>query len=208
MPNCLLQMSIIFLDVEGFFVEEAAAIAVKASTLEVVDVYHRFAKSEATDSWARSYIHGLNKSYVTEHGLENEKALADDFRRWMRGRNVLTVFANAPDRERRWLQGRYPVYDLPLGSWVERAERGSHQMALAFKKAWVPLLGMSCCEEAHSNFKRAPSTMPGNQTFEAKRAWGVHCALYDVWELMLAYVEGRAWNPSYESCQHGHRLRL
>ena len=50
----VLQLAIIFIDMEGSPVQELSAIHMNAHTKQIVDVYHTHAFSHRSDLWART----------------------------------------------------------------------------------------------------------------------------------------------------------
>lgn len=179
------------MDVEGAYVEEFAAIAVNSATLQIVDVFHEFAKAQAVDDWSRKHVHGLNVHWLMENAkYENQTELTHAFQKWLCGKNVLCMFANGPGRERQVLGNRYNVRDLHFLPWSYREKRASHQMTLNFKRSWSPVHNKRCCYEAHSSFRYVP-VYRHSSSEEAKRRWGIHCALYDCAEAYFFWVEER-----------------
>ena len=170
---------------EGESIQELSAIEMNALTREIVDVYHAYAKSESVDFYARGNIHGLSPSYLHEFGFPNEKALIENFKTWLRTKDVLAMYANDPAKEKTVLN--LPIRDMELPKWTERVSMFTHQTALAFKKNSIPVLNKSCPKHAHSSFvgyyplRETPTQL-------AKYSHGYHCSLYDSFELYLAYV--------------------
>ena len=188
--NIFLQMSIIFVDMEGAKVEELAAIQMSAETRQIMSVYHNFAKPECSDEWARRHCHGLDKNYLMTHApFRDEHALIEDFRHWLRGKNVLAILANDPKKERNSMHWRYTIRDMDMPRWEVRDKKASHDMALSFKKSWVPVLNHRCHPKVHGSFRYVPCYRQFSKTEQAKRRWGVHCALYDCLECYFAWVE-------------------
>lgn len=173
---------------EGAYVEEVAAIQVNAASLQIVDVFHAFAKSTREDQWARKHVHGLSKKFLEENAqYENSHELINGFRNWLKGKNVIEFFANDPCAERHWLP-KFRIDNFQLPTWKDRAYTAPHVMALQFKRQWAPVLNRRCCAEAHSSFLNAPRCS-GNEAKEtALQRWGPHCALYDVLEEYFSYV--------------------
>jgi len=170
---------------EGDSIQELSAIEMNALTREIVDVYHAYAKCENADFYCRSHIHGLNTLYLKEFGFPNEKALIDNFKRWLRTKDVLVMYANDPTKEKTVLN--LPIKDMELPKWTERVSMFTHQTALAFKKNSIPVLNKSCPKHAHNSFVGFP-VMRDTPTQLAKRSHGYHCSLYDSFELYLVYV--------------------
>ena len=156
-----------------------------ALTRQIVDVYHAHADTTHSDTWARYHVHGLNPLYLRDHGFPSEHALIQDFKMWLRGKDVLAIYANDPRKEAAILN--LPIKDLELPRWADRVFQPYHQLALTFKRDFVPILDKRCSADAHSAFRKYPMRKL-NETELAKRDFGVHCSLYDVYELYLAYV--------------------
>ena len=173
---------------EGAAVEEMAAIQIDAGTMQIVDVFHAFAKSTREDDWARKYCHGLNKKFLMDNAeYENSEELVKGFRKWLRGKNVLEYFANDPRTENLWLPG-IEVADLHLPRWAKRDYMAPHVMALKFKQQWAAVGNRKCCAEAHSSFWKVPSYRQNDAKEKALKRWGVHCALYDCLEAYFFYM--------------------
>ena len=172
------------MDIEGQPSQELSAIVMSVESRQIVDVYHKYAQSNEPDDWARQHVHGLNPSFLQSHGFADEAALVSDFKKWLRGRDILVMYANAPHKEKTVLN--LPVLDMGLPCWERRTSLLSHQTALAFKRNSMPILSTTCCADAHRNFKFYPSIR--NSPMElAKQDFGHHCSLYDVYALYLHY---------------------
>lgn len=170
---------------EGDSIQELSAIEMNALTREIVDVYHAYAKPEDGDVYARRHIHGLSVLYLKTHGFLSEKDLIADFKKWLRGKDVLVMYANDPTKEKSALN--LIIRDMNLPVWKERASMFVHQTALAFKKNSVPVLNKTCPKQAHGAFVGFP-ICKNSATELAKRNHGYHCSLYDAFELYLHYV--------------------
>ena len=171
---------------EGSSIQELSAIHMNALTRQIVDVYHAHAVCAcACDTWARCHIHGLQPSFLNHHGFPSEAALIYDFKDWLRGRDVLAMYANDPKKESTALN--LPIKDMDIPPWRERIYQPYHQMALTFKRDFVPILNKRCCSEAHSAFTGYPLKRV-TETEIAKRDYGFHCSLYDAYELYLCYI--------------------
>ena len=181
-----LQMSVIFVDMEGTPVGEVSAIQMNLVTRQIVDVYHNHADMHGYDEWCQRHYHGLNPLFLERFGLGSEHELLNDFKEWLRGKEIFAMYANNPGKEKAAL-GR-TIYDIELPRWSERKKRPSHIMAKAFKKIGVPILNKRCPPEAHSSYRYFPVNCWTNETELAKHDFGYHCALYDTYELFLTYV--------------------
>jgi len=171
---------------EGSSIQELSAIQMNALTRQIVDVYHGHAQSPCScDRWARSHIHGLNTSFLQRHGFANQGMLIYDFKRWLRGKDVLAMYANDPAKEASVLN--LPIKDMGILPWAERIHQPYHQMARTYKNDFIPILNMRCSSEAHSSFVKYPLKRL-SETEIAKRDYGFHCALYDAYELYLCYI--------------------
>ena len=181
----VLQLAIIFIDMEGSPVQELSAIHMNAWTKQIVDVYHAHAFSHQSDLWARTHIHGLALSFLNNHGFRDEEALIQNFKRWLVQKDIVSLYANGPGKESEVLN--IPISDIGLPPWADRIYQPYHQMALSFKREFIPILDKRCCFEAHAafthyNMKRL------NETEIAKSSHGFHCSLYDAYELYLSYI--------------------
>lgn len=174
-----------------------AAIAVNSDTLQIISVFHEFAKKQCEDRWSRLHVHGLNPNWLQEHAkYNNETELLQAFRHWLRGRNVLATFANGPEKERLIFPPNMFVHDLGFPMWCQRETRASHRMSFIFKRSFIPIFNKRCCSEAHSSFMNVPVNN-GSSSELARLRWGVHCALYDCWEAYLFFVEDREKRKQY-----------
>lgn len=157
-----------------------------AFTRQIVDVYHAHACSDKPDDWARRHIHGLNTTFLQYHGFSSEDDLIVDFRKWLRGKDVMAMYANNPMKETNVLN--FTIHDMEIPPWSERVYRPYHQLALSYKQNFIPVLDKRCCAPAHSAFVKYPMKRI-TETEIAKRDFGFHCALYDAFELYLCYVQ-------------------
>ena len=143
------------------------------------------------NQWEREDPTATQKEWMyKEHGFPNEETLVKDFRKWLRGRNILCMYANNPTKEISLLN--YPtIYDIHFPKWQHRISLVSHQTALHFKRLSIPITCLnsykSCSKEAHSEFKFVP-TPRHSPTELAKKDFGYHCALYDCYALYLYYL--------------------
>ena len=144
----VLQLAIIFLDMEGTPTQEISAIHMNALTRQIVDVYHGHAHSCHDDSWARLHIHGLNTRFLERHGFPDEGALVRNFKDWLRPKDVLSMYANDAKKESNLLD--MVIDDLKLPPWSERVYQAYHQMAITYKQDFIPILDKRCCPEAHA----------------------------------------------------------
>ena len=155
----------------------------------IMDIYHAHAYSDQPDDWARRHVHGLNRSYLKENGFPSEEAIVKDFKTWLRRLDVLCMFANAPQREYKLLG--CSVINMGIPPWIDRVSLLSHQMAHQFKTLELPITALTkyvaCSKDAHQDFKCVPT--PHNSATElAKKHFGYHCSLYDVYALYLHYL--------------------
>lgn len=160
------------------------------SSRHIVDIYHGHAHSKSPDDWARRHVHGLNLSYLKTHGFPNEEALVLDFKKWLRGKDIIAKYANAPAKEMKLLNCPF-ILDIGYPEWSTRPNLMSHQTARDFKKVSLPIgsskHSVSCPHEAHAEFKFVP-TPRMSHTELAKKDYGFHCSLYDAYALYLHYV--------------------
>lgn len=170
---------------EGTPIQELSAIQMNASTRQIVDVYHAYAATTDDDFWARKRIHGLNPCFLLHNGFPTEAALIHDFRSWLQGKDILVMFANDPVKEQTSLELK--VHDMELPPWAERITQASHEVSLAFKNNFIPVLDKRCCQAAHNKFV-GYHLFKENATEVAKSTHGFHCSLYDAYELYLTYV--------------------
>ena len=178
-------MTIIFVDIEGDPAQELSAIAMNADTRDITDVYHAYAYTDQPDDWSRNHVHGLNKTFLKENGFPDQVTLVSDFKRWLRGKDILATFANNPGKEIQTLN--LPVKDIGLPKWIDRIHNISHKTALAFKRKSVPVHNTICNSEAHSKFRYYPFYRY-TVAEHYKRDFGHHCSLYDAFSLYLHYV--------------------
>ena len=169
---------------EGTPIQELAAIEINRSTHAFVDVFHGFAYTEESDSFARRHVHGLNVDYLKEHGFPDEKSLLDVFKLWIAQKPYVAIYANDSRKESEALNMR--IFDFKLAPWNDRKTYASHQLAIRYKELCIPILTHHCTPRAHSCFVRPPPSS-NLSSLAVKSRHGHHCALYDVLEL---YFEG------------------
>ena len=177
-------MSIVFLDMEGTPVGELSAIQMNCLTREIVDVYHKHAKMDRADWWARHHIHGLDPYFLQTCGVASEDELLKEFKQWLHGKDILAFYANDPQKEDKALG--LVIYDMGLPIWKERVKSWPYQMARKFKDESIPVFNKSCDKTAHSAFRGYPFCRTDTEL--AKFNHGYHCALYDAYELYLTYL--------------------
>ena len=186
----LLQLCIVFLDSEGEPTQELSAIAMSVADHHILDIYHGYAQPNCPDDWARYHVHGLDVTFLKSHGFANEAALVENFKKWLRGRDIICMYANNPDKERKILDIQ-SICDISYPNWVDRLPLLSHQTALQFKRLSIPITGIncfvSCPQTAHKAFKFFP-TPRLTPTALAKKDFGYHCALYDTYALYLHFL--------------------
>lgn len=173
------------MDIEGQTAEELSAIEMNINSRQIVDVYHAYAQSHDSDDWARRHIHGLSPSFLKSHGFPNEAALINNFKQWLRGKDILVMYANDPQKEKSLLN--LPIRDMGLPRWADRVSLLSHQTALAFKRKSIPIFNKSCSPDAHLDFTFYP-VFRHTATELAKKQYQFHCSLYDTYALYLHYV--------------------
>ena len=100
-------------------------------------------------------------------------------------KDIVSLYGNNPSKESNILN--MAVIDIGLPPWADRVYQPYHQMALSFKREFIPILDKRCCLEAHAAFRRY-SMKRLNETEIAKRDHGFHCSLYDAYELYLSYI--------------------
>ena len=119
----------------------------------IIDIYHAHANSTTPDDWARRHVHGLNRTFLKENGFQNEEALVIDFRKWLRGRDIVCMYANSPAKEISLLKSHI-IYDIQFPKWQKRVSLVSHQTAYQFKRLSIPITSLacfkSCTHEAHN----------------------------------------------------------
>ena len=170
---------------EGDSLQELSAIQMNALTRQIVDVYHAHAKPCSSDSWSRSHIHGLNPQFLHRYGFHCEETLILDFKKWLRGKDVLAMYANDPYKESDIL--KLSIKDMNMPRWAERVYKPYHEIAVTYKNDFIPILDKRCCAEAHSSFVKYPMRKR-SETEIAKRDFGFHCSLYDTYEMYLCYI--------------------
>jgi hypothetical protein len=164
---------------------ELSAIQMNAMTRQIVDVYHSHAVSSQPDYFARFHIHGLDPTFLSKNGFPNEETLIRDFKRWLRSKDILAMYANDPQKESSILN--ISIKDMEIPPWQERIKQCYHQMTKIFKQSFIPILNKRCCPEAHAAFKYYPMKRL-SETEIAKRDFAFYCSLYDEYELYLCYI--------------------
>lgn len=170
----------IIIDSEGDPVQEFSALYINEVTATIVDVFHRHVKypfHRDEDAFARQHVHGLNRDYLSLHGLRCEEELLTAFRKWLTTHPFDAIYAHAPAKEVKFLS--LPVKDVCLKPWCQRVFCDSHRVALAMKLQCVPMCNVTC--HAHSDFlywrPRRAKTLTA--TDKAKLQFFHHCSLYD-----------------------------
>ena len=185
-----LQFTIIFVDTEGTPIQELSALEMRLHDRQIVDVFHGHAdmkEEQDKDKWARKHVHGLSVSFLKENGYSSELELIIEFKCWLRGKNYLNVFSNAPKKEEDALS--LNICDIALPPWIERHNQPYHIIAKCFKDMNLALLNKSCSREAHSAYEGVDRNQHGNPLIQtAKERHGYHCSLYDCWEMYLCFI--------------------
>lgn len=179
---------IIFLDTEGLPIQELAALEMNIITCEIVDSYHDFAHEYTDDSFARKHVHGLNPKHFSKKGFPLEADLLNDFRKWLESKRYTRIFAHAPGTERKAFNNELIITNLDLPMWTVRRYEPYHVMAKSFKDNMVALAGKRCSKKAHSFYEVPPYGKGSLESYQAKLEHEFHCALYDAYELYLAYL--------------------
>ena len=164
---------------------ELSAIAMDFKTSEIIDVFHEHAYAKQENDFATLHVHGLVNDYVRKKGHENTAQLIDAFRSWLKGKIVLTIYGNNPAYECRALDMN--ILDVDLDKWIDRIHRPYHIIANAFKNKFLPISGKRCTGEAHRAFLGV-RIRGGNESDIARHKHGVHCSLYDCYEMYLCYI--------------------
>lgn len=176
-----------FIDCEGEPVQEMSAIAMDNESYQIVSVYHKHAACDPSlDAWSRKNLHGLNPTYLHDHGFSNESELAANFQCWLKSFNVQCMYANNPGKERELL-GMKNIYDILLPTWRERGEMTYHVNANLFKKLSIPIQGVHCSGYVHNSFVSTRGYVPLYCQNE-KLLHGYHCSLYDCYEMYLFHL--------------------
>ena len=184
--NVIFFQSIIFIDMEGTPVQELCAIEVDTSSNAIIDVFHEFANYSLSDQFAREHVHGLNNIFLWWFSVGRESFLLKLFLSWLKPKKYKALYANNPAKEAAVLG--LPIQNFPLPNWVERQHKSYHCTALNMKNNCEPVFGtMYCPQFAHCSYV-CPPAQNNPQIRLAKAKHGYHCALYDTYELYLAYV--------------------
>lgn len=180
---------LIFIDSEGDPLQEFSAIYVNELSGEVVDVFHHhiiYPFAEDRDIFSRQHVHGLDRDFLSLHGLCDEHELLYRFKEWLKLRPFDAIYAHAPAKEIKLLS--LPVRDVCLKAWKERCHCKSHQLALSMKLSHTPVCGVTCY--AHKNVCWKPKLRRAcNATDWAKMQFFYHCSLYDCVECFLFYCK-------------------
>ena len=182
----------IYVDCEGDPIQEFSAIYVDKVTCEIVDVFHEHVtiyptKNGDVDWWARRHIHGLNRDFLSIHGLSSEQELLLRFRNWLQVHPYDTMFGHAPYKERKFLS--LNIVDVQLPTWQHRASLSCHTLIMSMKRNNVPICGIDCCA-AHTSYVgwRAKRPFALTPTDAAKKMFGHHCSLYDCVEMYFFHL--------------------
>lgn len=174
------------MDSEADPIQELTVFEVNSQSLAIIDIYHGYANSETCDTYAHSFIHGLNPNYLSSVAFPNECDLINDVKCWLNKKSFNEIFANDPKKEHE----TFPLYnfvDIGLPPWLTRYTESYHVMANKFKSLNIPICNTFCPFEAHSCY-RSPPWAPRNATAVVKVNHGYHCSLYDTYELYLFYI--------------------
>lgn len=184
-----MQKSIIFIDLEGYPLQEMSALEMSGTTFNPIDVFHEHAYSEdiELDWYARKHIHGLSPAYLKANGHATPSKLIDSFKTWLSKKKYKLLYANDPTMERITLGLELEIQDIKLERWANRINKPYHQIAQDFKVSFDSICCKRCSPLAHSSFQGAIIKRPNNPSDLARHAHGFHCSLYDVYELYLFY---------------------
>ena len=182
---------IIYLDSEGTPVQEFSALYVNEKTYEIVDIFHHHVKypshfTSDMDYFARCHIHGLNREYLLENGLDDEATLVTLFHTWLKNHPYNSIYGHAPFKEKQLLS--LSILDVQLPEWKFRELDISHNLTISLKNNKVPICGMTC--NAHTSFrgwkpKRLYAISP---TDYVKMNFNFHCSMYDCVECYLFHL--------------------
>ena len=177
---------LLFIDSEGTPVQELAAILVDTITMSIKDTFLQWAFPEVdTDWYARKHVHGLSRSFLRHHGLENEKKLLESFHAWRNQYTINEIFAHAPVKEEILLNLK--ITDACLLPWAERDTTPAHRIALRMKNDACALNGIVCeMWRVHNEYKGWPR-LCGKGDY-ARSSFGPHCAWFDSIEVMLTIL--------------------
>ena len=188
-----LYQTVMFVDLEGHPPQELAAMVMHTRTYKIIDIfleYASFKKSNSNfddDNFCRRNVHGLNLKFLNNHGVESPEKLRDNFLEWYHDLypKPSQIFANNPGDEVKFLG--LEIENLPLPKWIDRQFTPTHLCSRIAKYASRSFLGVSCDMNcAHSSYK--PFLKARKESDIARRRHGVHCALYDVYELYLFFT--------------------
>lgn len=157
-----------------------------AATHVMMDVFHGYAQTDEDDSFARKYVHGLNKNYLSLFGYASETELLNAFKSWLNSKSYIALFANGAERESKLLN--MAVCEFSLAPWVERQNCPSHKIAIRYKQLWLPVCQRVCSLYAHSSYVSPPPNSSNALSTLAKDRHGYHCALYDCVELYFQHI--------------------
>jgi len=180
---------IVFVDCEGEPLQEFTALYVDVQKRLILDVFHHhvcYPFTHDKDSFSRRHIHGLNRDFLSRHGLSDESALLLLFREWLSKRPYSCIYAHGPEREKRFLS--LPIQDVCLKPWKERIHCYSHQVALSLKLNFVPICGVTCHAHDEVTWKVNCKNVPSETDF-AKKQFFHHCSLYDCVECFLYFLQ-------------------
>lgn len=174
---------IVIVDGEGEPLQEFSALYVNPEKQLIVDVFHSYVKypfARDEDIFARRHVHGLNREFLSHHGLSNEDALLTLFRTWLVTHPYDIMYAHNPAKEMRFLS--LSIQDVQLKPWRKRSHHPSHETALRMKMDFTPVCNVSC--HAHDKVRWCVKRNP-NATDYAKLQFFHHCSLYDCVECFL-----------------------
>lgn len=163
------------------------------TSYQIVSVYHKHANCDSNvDQWSRKFVHGLNPLYLRENGFSNESELLSHFLNWLKSFDIVCMYANNPAKERSFLRN-YEIRDCFLPQWAKRINMPYHVVSDRFKELNVPILNVHCNGYIHSSYKAPPPAHAATENQVAKALHGVHCSLYDSFELYLYHLLQTKW---------------
>ena len=167
--------------------QELSAIEMRFRDRQIIDIFHAHAFATEGDDWSRKHVHGLSIAFLKEHGYSSESELISSFKSWLREKNYLYVYSNAPHKEEKALL--LNICDIGLPPWIMRDQQSYHKLAQIYKHVNLKFDGKCCSNEAHSAFEGVDKTQNGHPlTKLAKEKHGYHCSLYDCWEMYMCLI--------------------
>ena len=181
----------IYINSQGYPIQEFSAIYVDGETHEIVDVFHKYVIYPCSvyddDKYLRKHVHGLDLDYLAAHGLRDEEELKTTFLTWLSDHPYDAMYGDHPSREAELLS--LTIEDVFLVPWSSRDSEISHKLALSLKQKCTKICNV-CCAAAHRSFRYWPPLRVHNMNCrdKARVKYRHHCSFYIALECFLHHT--------------------